>query len=144
MWRDPESPPGISPADEPQAEVTGARAVGRLTLYSFGFKYGPPPANHAFDVSFLTNPAREEQFGLFADVDADMRAFVLSQPAAREFLDAVVPLVSLLVRCDDDTRVAFGCSGGRHRSTIVVEEIARRLRSTGLDVRVVHREEIPS
>lgn len=164
MWRNPESPPelreqgekpapgtepvgegaGISPAEEPGSVSSPSSKVGRLTLLSFGFKYGPPPANHVFDVSFLTNPAREERFGLFADRDAEMRRFVLEQPAASEFLELVVPLIAQLVRCDDDTRVALGCSGGRHRSTILVEEIARILRSTGLEVRIVHREEMPS
>lgn len=112
-----------------------------MTLISFGFKYGRPPANHYFDVSFLKNPAREAGWNLFSEPSDEMRAFVLGQPAACEFLDAALPLVRVLAGADDDARVALGCSAGRHRSAIVVEELARRLRKEGIAVRVLHREE---
>lgn len=135
--REPEVPPAPLPAR--------ARArQGTVTLLSFGFKYGPPPANHCFDVSFLRNPAREARFGLWSERSDEMRAWVLEQPEARAFLDAVVPLVELLSRVDDDARVALGCSGGRHRSAILAEVLAERLAGAGVDVRVVHREGAPS
>ena len=114
-----------------------------LTLISFGFKYGAPPANHIFDVSFVANPAREERWGLWSEPDAAMRAFVMEQSGARAFVDAALPLLRVLVGCDDDVRVAFGCSAGRHRSAILVEEIASRLRAENVDVHVVHREGKP-
>lgn len=149
-------PPGQTPADpacpalvtEPCAPLpsraTGAERDGEprtaLTLLSFGFKYGQPPANHYFDVSFLKNPARQKAWSLFSATSDEMRSWVLGQPDAVEFLEAVVPLAKMLARADDDARIALGCSAGRHRSAILVEELARRLRAEGLDIHVYHRE----
>lgn len=116
----------------------------RLTLVTFGFKYGPPNTNYYFDVSFLTNPARQEGWSLFSAPDARMREFVLSQPLCKQFLATATPLIQLLLECDDDVRVGLGCSSGRHRSVIVAEELARRLESESLSVRMVHREEVLS
>jgi UPF0042 nucleotide-binding protein len=109
---------------------------------TFGFKYGTPNTNYTFDVSFLRNPAREERWGLFSAPDAGMREFVLSQPACQSFLDCVVPIVKLLLECDDDVRIGIGCSSGRHRSVIVAQELERRLASPELAVRLIHREEV--
>jgi UPF0042 nucleotide-binding protein len=116
----------------------------RLTLVTFGFKYGPPNTNYYFDVSFLKNPAREAQWDLFCAPNEEMREFVLSQPLARSFLDSVTPIVRLLLECDNDVRVGLGCSSGRHRSVIVAEELRRRLESPELTVRLIHREEVLS
>lgn len=126
------------PAALPAGEATSTR-LG-LTLVSFGFKYGQPPANHYFDVSFLKNPARQEGWTLFSEPGEEMRAWVLEQPAAVEFLERIVPLALFLARADDDARIALGCSAGRHRSAILTEELARRLRAEGLDIHVHHRE----
>jgi len=128
---------------EPAALTDAAREVEprtAVTLVSFGFKYGRPPANHVFDVSFLKNPAREASWGLWSSPSEEMRHWVLAQPAAVEFLAAALPCVRFLAGTDDDVRIAFGCSAGRHRSTILVEELARRLRAEGLEVAVHHRE----
>lgn len=116
----------------------------RLTLVTFGFKYGAPNTNYYFDVSFLKNPAREPQWDLFCAPDDRMREFVLSQPLAQSFLDSVVPIVRLLLECDDDVRIGLGCSSGRHRSVIVAEELKRRLEAPDLSVRLIHREEVLS
>ena len=121
--------------------ASGAPTVRRLTLITFGFKYGHPNANYYFDVSFLKNPAREKRWGLFARVDDEMRRHLLAEPDCRTFLDAAVPLVRALVRLDDDCRVGIGCSSGRHRSWIVGEEISRRLQAPDCRVRLIHREE---
>jgi UPF0042 nucleotide-binding protein len=116
----------------------------RLTLMTFGFKYGTPNTNYTFDVSFLRNPAREPQWSLFASPDESMREFVLGQTLCQSFLDTVVPVIRLLLECDDDVRIGIGCSSGRHRSVIVAEELRRRLESRDLCVRLVHREELHS
>jgi RNase adaptor protein for sRNA GlmZ degradation len=116
----------------------------RLTLVTFGFKYGPPNTNYYFDVSFLKNPARDPRWDLFATPDDGMREFVLSQPLCRSFLENVTPLIQLLLECDDDVRVGLGCSSGRHRSVILAEELKRRLESPVLAVRLIHREEVLS
>lgn len=134
VLRAPASASFPAPKGSPAAPHTG------LTLVSFGFKYGRPPANHVFDVSFLKNPAREATWSLWSEPSEEMRRWVLGQPTAVEFLAAALPYVRFLARTDDDVRVAFGCSAGRHRSTILVEELARRLRDEGFDVAVHHRE----
>ncbi|MEM8710957.1 MAG: RNase adapter RapZ, partial [Planctomycetota bacterium] len=69
-----------------------------------------------------------------------MRSWVIEQPDAGAFIDAVLPLIRVLSSVDDDARIAFGCSAGRHRSAILVEEVARLLREEGIDVTVQHRE----
>jgi UPF0042 nucleotide-binding protein len=108
---------------------------------TFGFKYGAPGTNYYFDVSFLRNPAREEQWDLFDEPTEEMRRFVLDQPKCRAFIGHLVPLVRTLADCDDDIRIGIGCSAGRHRSRIVAAELAERLQSDQLDIRLVHRED---
>lgn len=114
----------------------------RITLVTFGFKYGPPNTNHYFDVSFVKNPARDERWSLFSEPDDAMRSFVLSQPSAQAFVERVVPLIKTLSACDDDARIGFGCNSGRHRSCILAAEVASRLEAEGYPVRMVHREEV--
>lgn len=135
-------PPAPLPAPNsaPEAGHRRARGTRTISLVSFGFKYGRPPANHYFDVSFLKNPARERGWSLFSEPGDEMRRWVLEQAAAVEFIDRLVPLACFLASADDDARIALGCSAGRHRSTILTEELARRLRAEGLEVDVSHRE----
>jgi len=110
-----------------------------VTLMSFGFKYGGPPnANYYFDVGFVKNPAREH--GFWSDVDDKMTDFVLSQQEVRDFIGAVIPLVILLSKVDQRQIFAFGCSAGRHRSAIIVKEIAKRLKDMEIEVDVQHRD----
>ncbi len=130
-----------SGGERSRAPIATPRPTKRLTLLSFGFKFGPPPTNYYFDVSFLKNPARDDRWDLFARVTPAMREFVLNQPNCRRFIEATVPLLRVLLECDGDVRVGFGCNAGRHRSAILVEEIARRLESDDVALKVVHREE---
>ena len=113
----------------------------RLTLLTFGFKYGSPSANYYFDVSFLKNPAREEGWTLFSTPDEGMREFVLSQPLAGRFLETAAPLIETLLEADADVRVGIGCSSGRHRSNIIAEELRVHFEAQGVEVRLVKREE---
>jgi len=114
--------------------------MNRITLMSFGFKYGAPRANYYFDVGFLKNPSREENWGFFSTPDLTMREFVTSQPQAAQFIKLTVPLLVYLSGIDQNQIVAFGCSAGRHRSSILVEELARQLAKEGVNVNVVHRD----
>jgi len=115
----------------------------RLTIVSFGFKYGNPNTNYYFDVSFLQNPAREKQWGLFASPDEKMREFIQSQPLYGVFFDKILPLIRVLLDCDDDVRIGIGCSSGRHRSVIVAEDIKHHFESLNIVVELVHREGAP-
>ena len=109
-----------------------------IELRSFGFKYGTPRSNNVLDVSFLPNPAR--LFGLDSDVDDRHREFVLSQPAAKTLLSLAESLACFLISQRDRPVLAFGCSSGRHRSVVMVEELASRLRQQGFSVSVIHEE----
>ncbi|MFT4110172.1 RNase adapter RapZ [Propionicimonas sp.] len=117
-----------------------------VTLMSFGFKNGLPiDADMVFDVRFLPNPhwvpALRPQTGLAQPVSA----YVLGQPDAGPFLDHVLGVVDLVrpgyVREGKrHATVAIGCTGGKHRSTAMVEELARRLGAQGVRTEVVHRD----
>lgn len=115
-------------------------ARSRITVVTFGFKYGPPPTNHYFDVSFLSNPARDPRWGLFSRPDEGMRDFVMEQPAAREFVERATAFIAFLSAQDDDLRVGLGCSAGRHRSVLLAETLCAELARRGFDVVLVHRE----
>ena len=112
-----------------------------VTLMSFGFKYGPPNANYYFDVGFISNPARKAEWGFFSRPTEEMRWYVLEQEETRAFLDRVEPLLVFLSTIDQNQVFAFGCSAGRHRSSVVVEELSRRLEQAGIKTRICHRDD---
>lgn len=114
--------------------------MNRVKLLSFGFKYGQPRANYYFDVGFIKNPAREKKWSFFADADDEMSAYVMQQKTAKEFVDKVVPLIELLSQIDQNQVFAFGCSAGRHRSTIIVNTIKGILKIRGIHADVEHRD----
>jgi len=110
-----------------------------IKLMSFGFKYGGPPnANYYFDVGFVKNPARK--YGFWSDVDEEMTQFVLEQQETRDFIETVIPLIVMLSKVDQRQIFAFGCSAGRHRSTVIVNAVAKRLIDMGMKIDVEHRD----
>lgn len=117
-----------------------------LTLSSFGYKHGlPPDADLVFDCRFLPNPHWVEELRPLTGLDADVRDHALHHPAAEPFLDRVTELVTMLVpeyvkEGKAYLHVAFGCTGGRHRSVAVVEEVASRLAGEGPAPTVTHRD----
>ena len=118
-----------------------------VTLQSFGFKYGlPPDADIVADMRFLPNPFWDERLRQFTGEDAEVRDYVLSQEGAREFLDAYsLALRPVLEGYQRENKshsvVAVGCTGGKHRSVVMVRELAERLASVpGVAVRVSHRD----
>jgi UPF0042 nucleotide-binding protein len=118
-----------------------------LTLLSFGFKYGlPPDADLVADMRFLPNPFWDERLRPFTGEDAEVREYVLTQEGAREFLDAYTqalrPVLEGYQRENKShSVVAIGCTGGKHRSVVMVRELAERLASVpGLAVRVSDRD----
>jgi RNase adaptor protein for sRNA GlmZ degradation len=112
--------------------------VKKITLVSFGFKYGIPNANYYFDVGFIKNPAREARWGFFSEPTDEMREFILQQEKVKEFLKYIVPLIEFLSTVDQNQIFAFGCSAGRHRSSILVDVLASKLKN--MTVRVNHRD----
>jgi UPF0042 nucleotide-binding protein len=118
----------------------------RATVMSFGFKYGLPlDADIVNDVRFLPNPYWVPELRELSGLDADVSDYVTALPEAREFLDRMSGMLDLV--SDGYLRegkryvtVAIGCTGGKHRSVAMAENLAARLVKVGLEVLVVHRD----
>ena len=126
----------------------GDEATDRLkiSLISFGFKNGVPiDADMVFDVRFLPNPFWVPTLRELNGQDKPVSDYVLSSPGAGDFLDAYerAILVALEGYAHEDKHfvtIAIGCTGGQHRSVVMSEELARRLRAHGISVTVSARE----
>jgi UPF0042 nucleotide-binding protein len=113
---------------------------------SFGFKYGiPVDADMVADLRFLPNPYWDSTLKELTGLDAAVNDFVLSQSEAQEFLSKYSAIVDLVE--DGYIRegkrfvtIAMGCTGGKHRSVAMAENLATRLGKSGVEVRVVHRD----
>lgn len=118
----------------------------QITVESFGFKHGMPiDADLVMDVRFLPNPHWQPELRPLTGHDPAVRDFVLERADTSEFLDhfeaLLVPLLPAYQREGKSyLTVAIGCTGGRHRSVAVAEEIAARLRGSGFAVRTGHRD----
>ncbi|MCU1536096.1 MAG: glmZ(sRNA)-inactivating NTPase, partial [Humibacillus sp.] len=118
----------------------------KVVVISFGFKYGiPVDADFVADMRFLPNPHWIPELRHGTGRDADVAAFVKAQPGAAEFLDAYVPVLTgvadgYLRESKRFMRVAIGCTGGKHRSVAMTEEITARLLAAGFDAKPVHRD----
>lgn len=118
-----------------------------LSLVSFGYRYGlPDEADLVLDTRFLPNPYWVAELRPKSGLDAPVRDYVLCRPEAEEFLERLSELVRFLgprFVAEQKRRVvlALGCTGGRHRSVALAEELARRLRDErGLVVGIHHRD----
>jgi len=119
----------------------------RVTLLSFGFKYGlPTDVDIVADMRFLPNPFWNEELRGLTGQDETVRDYVLSREGAMEFLDAystaLVPVLEGYQRENKShSTIAIGCTGGKHRSVAMSEELARRLAAVpGVAVNVRHRD----
>ncbi|MBO0842846.1 MAG: RNase adapter RapZ [Nocardioides sp.] len=119
----------------------------KVSVVSFGFKYGiPVDADFLADMRFLPNPhwVPELRSGNGRD-NPEVAKYVYSRPGAEEFLTGYVPVLigvtkGYLHEGKRFMRVAIGCTGGKHRSVAMAEEIARRLSAAGLDAKAIHRD----
>jgi RNase adapter protein RapZ len=119
-----------------------------VTIVSFGYKEGTPPiANLVFDVRFLKNPFWVEELRPLTGRDDAVQKYVLSQPLALEFLSAVMHMLDALLpslreQNINDFAIAFGCTGGQHRSATMVEALATEISKRYPECTVVkqHRE----
>ena len=122
-----------------------ARAM-RILVVSFGFKNGLPlDADLVFDVRFLPNPHWKPDLRPKTGTDPEVSLFVLDNPDTSEFLERVVELLRFLApRYRKEGKsyltIAVGCTGGRHRSVAVSEELSRRLSDHRVEVSVYHRD----
>ena len=118
----------------------------RLNIVSFGFKYGlPVDADLVADCRFLPNPHWVPALAQLTGEDREVRDYVMGQPGAAEFLDAYVRAVRVTLdgyQCEGKhfVMLAVGCTGGKHRSVVIAEQIAARLGDSWPAVRVVHRD----
>jgi len=117
-----------------------------VSCLSFGFKNGVPlDADMVFDVRFLPNPHFVAEFRKKTGLDSKVAAYVRGFPQTREFLDRVTKLMLYLLphyvgEGKSYLTVAFGCTGGQHRSVMMAEEIAKRLEKAGYQVKALHRD----
>jgi RNase adapter protein RapZ len=118
----------------------------QVTVQSFGYKHGLPlDVDLVLDCRFLPNPHWVDELRPQTGLDDPVRRYVLDQPAAGEFLERVEGLLELLLPAyvaegKAYLTVALGCTGGRHRSVAMAEEIAGLLRGHGFDPTVIHRD----
>jgi UPF0042 nucleotide-binding protein len=119
----------------------------RVVLLSFGYKYGlPMDSDLVIDMRFLPNPHWIPELRDFTGKDPAVRDYVLSQEGAEEFLERYHALLRLInggYRREGKRylTVSIGCTGGKHRSVAMAEELARRLRGEdGVTVSVAHRD----
>jgi UPF0042 nucleotide-binding protein len=125
----PKSQPGLAPS-----------------LVSFGFKHGVPfDADLVFDVRFLANPHFVDALRGLDGRDERVRTFVLNHPESKELLRRLEDFLRFVLPCYEREgkaylTVAIGCTGGRHRSVTVAEELKRFLTGIGYAATVVHRD----
>ena len=118
----------------------------RITIMSFGFKYGIPlDVDMVFDVRFLPNPHWEEALRPLTGRDKAVADFVLAQPEAQDFLSQVDGLVTSLIpgfEREGKTylTIAVGCTGGQHRSVAIAEALSLAVRDHGRSVATFHRD----
>ena len=118
----------------------------RITVVSFGFKYGVPvDADLMADMRLLPNPHWVPELRHRTGQDADVAAYVKDRGDAQEFLERYVPVIQTvgagyLREGKRFMTVAIGCTGGKHRSVAMSEEIAARLRAAGLEAEATHRD----
>jgi UPF0042 nucleotide-binding protein len=118
----------------------------QTNIVSFGFKYGVPlDVDMVFDCRFLPNPHWVDDLRPLTGLDDAVRDYVLDQPESAEFLGKVDDLLALLLPAfvkegKSYLSIAVGCTGGRHRSVVIAEELARLLAKRGFEPTVQHRD----
>lgn len=117
-----------------------------VSVISFGYKHGLPlDADMVFDCRFLPNPHWVDELRPLPGTSRKVRGYVLGKEATNQFLAKVRDLLSLLLpgfikEGRHYVTIAVGCTGGKHRSVVVADEIARYLREKGFSSTVVHRD----
>ncbi len=118
----------------------------RVELISFGHKYGPPPAmDLLFDVRHLPNPYFQKELKHLIGEDPAIVDFLMAEPEVTETMDRFIDLLLyLLPRYKREGKayltIGIGCTGGRHRSVMVANNIQKTLKKQGFDASVSHRD----
>jgi UPF0042 nucleotide-binding protein len=117
-----------------------------ITVCSFGFKHGVPiDADLVFDVRFLRNPYYQVELREMTGINRSIREYVFEDELAEPFMVKLVDLVSFTLpqyikEGKAYLTIGIGCTGGRHRSVVMAEELSRRLETIGYRVGVQHRD----
>ncbi len=123
-----------------------AEDLMRTTVVSFGYKHGLPlDVDLVVDCRFLPNPHWIDELRPLSGLDPPVRAYVMSQGATESFLERLGELLALLMPAyvregKSYLTVAFGCTGGRHRSVVIAEAVAGQLARMGYEPAVSHRD----
>jgi RNase adapter protein RapZ len=122
--------------------------VLKVVLMSFGFKRGIPlEADLVFDARFLPNPFFVPRLKAFSGRDQKVKTYLRSFPETNEFVKKVGDLLKYLLphyvrEGKNQLTIGIGCTGGRHRSVFIVQELARNLKTKGREIHVIHRDEL--
>jgi RNase adapter protein RapZ len=117
-----------------------------VSCVSFGFRQGvPEDSDLVFDVRFLPNPHFIPEFRPLTGRDPRVAKYIRSFPQTREFISRISDLLVYLLphyirEGKSYLTIAFGCTGGQHRSVMIAEDVGKRLRRAGYRVKVVHRD----
>jgi len=117
-----------------------------VSIVSFGFRQGvPEDADLVFDVRFLPNPHFVPEFRPLTGRDPRVAKYIRSFPQSKEFISRISDLLVYLLphyvhEGKSYLTIAFGCTGGQHRSVMIAEEVGKHLRHAGYRVKVVHRD----
>lgn len=126
-----------------QADASRALRIG---VGSFGFRHGLPiDADLVFDVRFLPNPNYIPQFRNRTGKDPAVAKYIASFPQTKEFIDRITALLVYLIphyieEGKSYLTIAFGCTGGQHRSVMIAEAVRKGLADAGYSVKVSHRD----
>lgn len=134
-------------------EFIGERFVGkreeskiRIYVTSFGYRYGiPADSDLVFDVRFLPNPNYIPRFKNLTGKNPGVARYIRSFPQTTEFIDRISDLLVYLLphyirEGKSYLTIAFGCTGGQHRSVMIADEIRKNLQKAGFKAKVTHRD----
>ena len=130
----------------PQTGETGLGSQLLVSCLSFGFKNGVPlDADLVFDVRFLPNPHFIPEFRKLTGRNPKVAKYVRDFPQTAEFLKKVTEMMLFLLphyikEGKSYLTIAFGCTGGQHRSVMMAEEMSKRLAKAGFKAKAVHRD----
>lgn len=117
-----------------------------IMVLSFGFKYGiPTDADLVFDVRFLPNPYYIAELKDKTGMDPGVRNYVMDSDVARQFIDKLEDMLTFLIphyitEGKNQLVIGIGCTGGKHRSVTLTNELAKRLLGLGYGIKTEHRD----
>lgn len=118
----------------------------QITIITFGYKYGLPlEADLIFDTRFLANPFYVDRFRLKTGKSPEVKKFVLNNPETKEFFEKMTDFILyLLPKFINEGKsyltIGIGCTGGKHRSVVIGEELRNFLKKQNYDIKIIHRD----